>query len=160
MITSLPDTAANRTNKNLVAQKSRSPMFRYSNGPIYRTSIDSSTYPHAESPLPSSSPMLSSSAPFRPTKLRTPLAFTDHHPGAKVELSDLRVDVICNWLHQKQMQRMWSIGEPDEGVMVRKTRNVYSCCPAALADHPHGLYSAVKEMKAKVVRAQKPLGEY
>lgn len=50
--------------------------------------------------------------------------------------NDIRCEMMVNWLFQQQMQNIWTTGEPDEGVILKKSPGYYSCCPSDIKDGP------------------------
>ena len=45
---------------------------------------------------------------------------------------------------------MWTLGEDDEGVVLKKSRGAYTCSPIDLADEEAGLFQAVQALNVKV----------
>jgi hypothetical protein len=45
---------------------------------------------------------------------------------------DIKTDVMVNWLHHQQMEKMWSRGMPGEGVVLKKARNDFAFSPETL----------------------------
>lgn len=74
----------------------------------------------------------------------------DFRNNAQAELTDIKCDVMVNWLYSQQEERLWTTGEMEEGVMLKKTRGQYACSPAELAEEPYGLYKAVEQLNVKV----------
>jgi hypothetical protein len=66
------------------------------------------------------------------------------------DLAELKTDVMCNWLHQQQAEKMWSSNGQGEGVMLKKARDEYMCCPQDLQAERGGLFDAVKKLNVKV----------
>jgi len=66
------------------------------------------------------------------------------------ELHDLKCDVMVNYLHQQQQERLWTMHGEDEGVVLKKSRGEYACCPADLADVQDGLLKAIEVLNVKV----------
>ncbi|QIW99919.1 hypothetical protein AMS68_005437 [Peltaster fructicola] len=56
---------------------------------------------------------------------------------------------MVNWLYQQQMERLWTYGEHDEGVMLKKARDTYACSPAEIMAEPHGFFQAVQTLNVK-----------
>lgn len=106
-------------------------------------------------PLPSSSissSTLRCSPSFSPLYRRSDTIKTadTNNSSTEIEMLDMRLNVICNWLHQQQLQRMWSIGEEEEGVLVRKSKGKYVCCPRDLLLCKNGLHNAIQLLNVKV----------
>lgn len=66
------------------------------------------------------------------------------------ELIELKTDMMCNWLYQQQLEKMWCSNGADEGVMLKKARDDYKCCPKDLQSLPDGLFQAVQKLNVKV----------
>lgn len=66
------------------------------------------------------------------------------------DLVELKTDVMCNWLHQQQLEKMWSSGRRGEGVLLKKARDNYMCCPKDLQVERKGIFDAVKNLNVKV----------
>lgn len=66
------------------------------------------------------------------------------------ELMEIKCDVMVNWLYQQQMERLWTAGGHDEGIMLKKLRGSYACCPADLVDEPYGFFKAIETLNVRV----------
>ena len=66
------------------------------------------------------------------------------------DLKGLKTDMMCNWLHHQQMERMWTTNSVEEGVMLKKAKDVYKCAPEDLSSRPDGVYAAVRRLNVKV----------
>jgi len=66
------------------------------------------------------------------------------------DISDIKCDVMVNWLYQQQMERLWTAGGHDEGVVLKKGRSAYSSCPADLVEEPYGFFKAVEFLNVRV----------
>jgi len=67
-----------------------------------------------------------------------------------IEMNDMKCDVMANYLHQQQQERMWTAEAEDEGVVLKKSRGQYTCCPSDLADNPYGFAKAIEMLNVKV----------
>jgi len=91
-------------------------------------------------------------------KIRAPAALVtsflyptgDFRNNAKEDLLDIKCDVMVNWLYQQQMEMLWAAGSPDEGVVLKKTRGQYTCCPADIMDEPMGFYKNIEMLNVRV----------
>jgi hypothetical protein len=63
---------------------------------------------------------------------------------------DVKAEILANWLHTKQEERVWTFGEAGEGVFMKKSKGSYSCAPYALQHDGTGLYQAVTELNVRV----------
>ena len=66
------------------------------------------------------------------------------------DLNDIKCDVMVNWLYQQQMERLWTTGGEDEGVVLKKSRAVYTCCPPDIIDEPQGFFRNVEALNVRV----------
>lgn len=74
----------------------------------------------------------------------------DFRNNDRDDLRDIKCDVMANWLYQQQMETLWTAGAPDEGVVLKKTRGSYTCCPADLVEEPYGFYRAIETLNVRV----------
>jgi hypothetical protein len=58
---------------------------------------------------------------------------------------------MVNWLHSQQEEKLWTTGEEEEGVMLKKSRGEYTCSPADLAEEADGFFAAVHGLNVKVI---------
>ncbi|KAJ4352796.1 hypothetical protein N0V95_003958 [Ascochyta clinopodiicola] len=99
--------------------------------------------------------------PFTPSTPRWPGSLASHN-GSSADLrrgshigvgaanfQDAKCDVMAQWLHSKQEERIWTTGEPGEGVLIKKTKGAYAYCPAALFEDGTGLYQAVSALNVR-----------
>lgn len=76
----------------------------------------------------------------------------DFRNNTAEEIRDMKCDVMVNWLYQQQMEMLWTAGGPDEGVLLKKARGEYACCPADMAemDQELGFYQAIEMLNVRV----------
>ncbi|KAI9813297.1 MAG: hypothetical protein M1827_004239 [Pycnora praestabilis] len=74
----------------------------------------------------------------------------DFRNSTNEDVLEIKSDVMVNWLHQQQLERMWTTGEPGEGVILKKFRSQYTCCPYGLQQDPAGFFDAVQAMNVRV----------
>lgn len=95
-------------------------------------------------------PMLRTPMGSRPASLYP----TGDFRNARESLLDVKADVMCSWLYQQQLERQYATGIlPGEGVVLKKGRNNYACCPAQLQDMRGGLYDMTMELNVRVCGA-------
>lgn len=63
---------------------------------------------------------------------------------------DVKCEVMAQWLHSKQEEKVWTSGEPGEGVLVKKQKGSYAYCPSELIEDGNGLYEAVAALNIRV----------
>ena len=69
---------------------------------------------------------------------------------------DIKCDVMVNWLHARQLENMWSSGSIEEGVVLKKAKDLYSSCPAELSMIRGQLFDAVQHLNVKVAVYRAP----
>lgn len=74
----------------------------------------------------------------------------DFRNNDKDELRDIKCDVMVNWLYQQQMEMLWTAGAADEGVVLKKTRGSYTCCPADIMEEPYGFFKSIEMLNVRV----------
>jgi hypothetical protein len=95
-------------------------------------------------------------SPTTPSRIRTPNNITPwtSRPGSVTtgeEMSDSKCELMVNWLHQKQVERTWCDSEStDEGVVLKKGKGDYACCPESLHEEPEGFRKAVELLNVRV----------
>ncbi|KAH0556981.1 hypothetical protein GP486_005230 [Trichoglossum hirsutum] len=95
----------------------------------------------------SSSPRSISSRTWRPPPLYPD---GDFRNGDADEVAEIKADVFVNWLYQEQLANLWANRASGEGIVLKKKRGVYSCCPPELRCHEGGLFKAVESMNVSV----------
>lgn len=65
-------------------------------------------------------------------------------------LLQLKSEMMVEYVWTQQRQKMWSVGRPGEGVVLKKARGEYVCAPQLLASRPNGLFEAVRAMNVRV----------
>lgn len=63
---------------------------------------------------------------------------------------DIKNDVMVSWLHQQQLERLWANNLPGEGVVLKKSKDNYTCCPKELSAESGGFYDQVMAMNIRV----------
>lgn len=74
----------------------------------------------------------------------------DFRNSSMPDINDMKAEIMCNYLHQQQMKKMWSNGGREEGVILRKSREEYTCCPPDLQLQKHGLFDATRRLNVRV----------
>ncbi|KKY13398.1 putative glycosyl transferase family 2 [Diplodia seriata] len=100
--------------------------------------------PPLDSPRPAYLAGSSGSSPYgsRPNSL--------YRSSGMDQLSEIKCDVMVNWLHSQQEEKLWCAGEYEEGVVLKKARGSYACCPAELAEEPNGFLKAIEQLNVRV----------
>ena len=74
----------------------------------------------------------------------------DFRKSAINQVLDIKCDVMVNWLHQQQLENMWTGSGPSEGVVLKKSRDNFTCCPPELEDTRTDFFDAVRALNVKV----------
>ena len=74
----------------------------------------------------------------------------DFRNSTAEEVNDIKCEVMVNWLHSQQEEKLWTSGEEGEGVVLKKSRGMYTCSPADLAEEQAGLFQAIQTLNVKV----------
>jgi len=69
------------------------------------------------------------------------------------EPNEIKCDVMVNWLYQRQMEKLWTAGGHDEGVVLKKGKGAYTCCPADIMEEPYGFFEAIETLNVRVSHA-------
>jgi hypothetical protein len=70
------------------------------------------------------------------------------YPGD--EMNDIKCNVVVAHLYQQQLERLWTSGVEDEGVVLKKGRGVYTACPSELSQVEGGFFDAVSALNVRV----------
>jgi hypothetical protein len=65
-------------------------------------------------------------------------------------MKDIKCEVMVNWLHSKQEEKIWTTGEPGEGVVLKKAKGRYVCCPSELQNDSSSVYQMVAQLNVRV----------
>jgi hypothetical protein len=76
----------------------------------------------------------------------------DFRNSSVPEINDMKTEIMCNYLHQQQLKKMWANGSREEGVLLKKSKDDYTCCPPDLQLRRKGLFDAVKKLNVRVRR--------
>jgi hypothetical protein len=68
------------------------------------------------------------------------------------DINDMKTEIMCNYLHQQQLKKMWANGSREEGVLLKKSKDDYTCCPSDLQLQRNGLLDAVKKLNVRVCK--------
>ncbi|KAL9109672.1 MAG: hypothetical protein Q9227_005710 [Pyrenula ochraceoflavens] len=71
------------------------------------------------------------------------------YPLGEFRESAIRNDVMVTYLHQQQLIRMWGSEQLEEGVILKRAKDDFVCCPADLANVEGGFYDAVRALNVK-----------
>jgi len=74
----------------------------------------------------------------------------DYSIATEESLRDLRCEVLVNYLQSQQEEKLWTTGEPGEGVVLRKTKGQYVCSPPQLQTDGSDLLTEVSHLNVMV----------
>lgn len=74
----------------------------------------------------------------------------DFRNSQSENINEIKCDVMVNWLYQQQMERLWTAGGHDEGVVLKRSKAQYTCCPADIIEEPYGFFKAVETLNVRV----------
>lgn len=66
------------------------------------------------------------------------------------EMNDIKCNVVVAHLYQQQLERLWTSGADDEGVVLKKGRNQYTACPSELTQIEGGFFDAISALNVRV----------
>jgi hypothetical protein len=99
--------------------------------------------------LAPSGPVSGAATPYgsRPASMFPEGDFRNH---AREEILDIKCDMMVNNLYSQQMELLWTAGGYDEGILLKKSRGKYACCPSDLESEPVGFFKAVETLNVRV----------
>lgn len=74
----------------------------------------------------------------------------DFRNAERQSVLDIKSDVMVNWLHQNQLERLYAFGLPGEGVVLKKAKGNYCAAPEQLLQEQGGFCEMVAQMNVKV----------
>jgi hypothetical protein len=67
------------------------------------------------------------------------------------DLTDIKCQIMVSWLHQQQIEKTWFDSQAhDEGVVLKKCKGEYVCCPESLGDQSGEFCRAVEHLNVRV----------
>ncbi|RAL59028.1 hypothetical protein DID88_009057 [Monilinia fructigena] len=73
----------------------------------------------------------------------------DFRNGPRESVMNVKADVVVSWLHQQQMEKLWAVGAPGEGVILKKAKDDFTCCPPSLRTEPSGIFDYIVAMNVR-----------
>src|SRR4029434_10022499 len=65
-------------------------------------------------------------------------------------ITEICNDMMVNWLYEQQLCKQLASGmDPYEGVVLKKARGTFICCPPQMAAIPDSLYAVVSQMNVR-----------
>lgn len=87
---------------------------------------------------------------FNPSRPASLFPEGDFRNSPRESMVDIKTDVMASYIQQQQLEKLWSTESPGEGVVLKKEKGSYACCPPDLANDPAGLYDAIVQMNVRV----------
>jgi len=85
------------------------------------------------------------------TSPNTPRASRPASLALGEEMSDTRCEILVSWLHQQQIEKTWfDVHADDEGVVLKKSKGEYVCCPEYVGEAQHGFCRAIEALNVRV----------
>lgn len=79
--------------------------------------------------------------------------------NSQSSLVDIKTDMMVNWLYEQQLRKQYATYmNPYEGVVLKKARGTFTCCPAQLRDVPGGLFEMIERINVRVSSIYSPTG--
>jgi hypothetical protein len=66
------------------------------------------------------------------------------------EIKAMKTEVMTEWLYKQQRLKLWASSGPEEGIILKRGRGEYTCCPENLQEAKGGLYDQVVLMNVRV----------
>jgi hypothetical protein len=126
------------------ASKKTSKVSSKKGGNVSRTAAAvemTSTPPESGTSTPRRSPLTS-----RPSSI---FPEGDFRNAPRESILDIKADVMVNWLHQRQQEKVWTSGTPGEGIVLKKARDNFTCAPENLKIQSN-FFDSVVAMNVKV----------
>jgi hypothetical protein len=83
----------------------------------------------------------------QPSSLYPEGDFRNNDPDA---IRNIKCEVMVNWLHSKQEENIWTTGEMGEGVVLKKSKGRYVCCPGELQHDTSNFYQSIATLNVRV----------
>ena len=74
----------------------------------------------------------------------------DFRTNTQEEINDIKCEIVVNWLHSQQEEKLWTSGRLGEGVVLKKARGKYTSAPADLMEDEGGFFSAIQALNVRV----------
>ena len=74
----------------------------------------------------------------------------DAPSGGSDTINEIRYDMMVNWLYEQQLREQLASGmDPYEGVVLKKARGTFTCCPPQMAAIPDSLFAVISQMNVR-----------
>lgn len=65
-------------------------------------------------------------------------------------IRDIKCDILANWLYTKQEEKVWTGGEPGEGVFVKRSKDSYAYAPREIVEDGTTLHQSITQLNVRV----------
>ncbi len=80
----------------------------------------------------------------------------DFRNATMTDINDIKCDVMVNYLHQHQAERLWTTHGEEEGVVLKKSRGEYACAPEELMGRDTAFVKAIETLNVRVCLTNRP----
>lgn len=80
----------------------------------------------------------------------------DFRNATMTDINDIKCDVMVNYLHQHQAERLWTMHGEEEGVVLKKSRGEYACAPEELMGRETAFVRAIEMLNVRVCFQEPP----
>ena len=70
--------------------------------------------------------------------------------GVLSSTTAIKCEVMIQYLRQRQLEKLWSDGSLNEGVILRRARRDFVCQPPELSGQAYGFYDEISRLNVKV----------
>ncbi|OIW23665.1 hypothetical protein CONLIGDRAFT_585920 [Coniochaeta ligniaria NRRL 30616] len=87
----------------------------------------------------------------RPASLRQSAIFPSlDATNSRISLIDIKNDMMVKWLYEQQLRKQYASGDNTfEGVVLKRARGDFTCCPPQMNLIPNSLYAMVTQMNVR-----------
>lgn len=77
-------------------------------------------------------------------------SFTAGSFRSESDLTNMKSDVMTEYLYKQQCLKLWASSNAEEGVILKRSRGDYACCPDDLRSTKGGLFDQIVTMNVRV----------
>jgi hypothetical protein len=82
--------------------------------------------------------------------LRSNLSYATGSLRNEEDIRNMKTEVMAEWLYKQQRLKLWATSGPEEGVILKRSRGEYTCCPEDLRHVRGGLFEQIAAMNVAV----------
>ena len=87
---------------------------------------------------------------YRPTTSRRISSLAAGSSRNDEDIKNMKAEVMAEWLYKHERLKLWASSGPEEGVILKKSRGEYTCCPEDLRYMRSGLFEQIVQMNVAV----------